>query len=107
MHSMTKSAHFLPMKTNFSTEDYVNLFIQEIVNFYGALISIISDGDTQFSSHFWHSFQKGLETKVNLSTSFPLQKDGQTGRIIQTLEDMLRAYVIDFNGSCVDRLPLI
>ena len=53
------------------------------------------------------SFQKGLGTQVNISTTFHPQTDGQAERTIQTLEDMFRACVIDFKGSWDDHLPLI
>ncbi|WMV10043.1 hypothetical protein MTR67_003428, partial [Solanum verrucosum] len=51
--------------------------------------------------------QKGLGTQVNLNTTFHPQTDGQAERTIQTLEDMLRACMIDFKGSWDDHLPLI
>ena len=70
-------------------------------------MSFISDRGTQFSSQFWRFFQKGLGTQVNLSTAFHPQTDGQAERTIQTLEDVLRACVIDFKGSWVDHLPLV
>ncbi|WMV13401.1 hypothetical protein MTR67_006786 [Solanum verrucosum] len=53
------------------------------------------------------AFQKGLGTNVKLSTTFYPQKDGQAERTIQTLENMLRACVIDFKGNWDDHLPLI
>ncbi|WMV31865.1 hypothetical protein MTR67_025250 [Solanum verrucosum] len=104
---MTKSAHFLPIKTTNTAEDYVKLYVQEIVRLHGVPISIISDRGAQFTAQFWKSFQKGLGSKVNLSTAFHPQTDGQAERTIQTLEDMLRACVIDFKGSWDDHLPLI
>lgn len=52
MDRMKKSAHFLPVRTNFSDKDYVRLYHQEIVNLHGAPISIISDRGMQFSYHF-------------------------------------------------------
>ncbi|XP_070011104.1 uncharacterized protein [Nicotiana sylvestris] len=70
-------------------------------------VSIISDRGPQFTANFWQAFQKRLGTKVNLSTAFHPQTDGQAERTIQTLEDMMRAYVIDFGGNWDDRLPLI
>ena len=56
---------------------------------------------------FWRSFQKGLGTQVNLSTAFHPQTEGQAERTIQTLEDLLRACIIDLKGSWDDHLPLI
>ena len=57
------------------------------------------DRGAQFTSRFWRSFQKGLDTKVNLSTAFHPQTNGQAERTIQTLEDMLRACIIDYKGN--------
>ncbi|CAN4123906.1 unnamed protein product [Withania somnifera] len=103
---LTKSAHFLPVKTNYTNEEYA-LYIKEIVRLHGVPISIISDRGAQFTAKFWKSFQKSLGTQVNLSTSFHPQTDGQAERTIQTLEDMPRACVLDFKGSWDDHLPLI
>src|SRR5688500_10443574 len=85
---MTKSAHFILVKTSFNADDYARAYIQEILNLHGALLSIILDRGTQFTSHFWRSFQRALGTKVKLSTAFHPQTDGQAERTIQTLEDM-------------------
>ena len=74
---------------------------------HGVPLSIILDRGPQFTSHFWKLFQKGLDTLVNLSTTFHPQTDGQAERTIQTLEDMLRVSVIDLKGSLDDHLPLI
>ena len=55
--------------------------------------------DLRFKAHFWKSFQKAMETQLTMSTMFHLQTDGQLERIIQILEDMLRACVLDLKGS--------
>ncbi|XP_070025917.1 uncharacterized protein [Nicotiana sylvestris] len=104
---LTKFAHFLPVRTTYSAEDYAKLYIREIVRLHGVPLSIISDRGAQFTTHFWKSFQKGLGTQVNLSTAFHPQTDGQAECTIQTVEDMLRACVLDFKGSWDDHLPLI
>nr|GFA33903.1 putative reverse transcriptase domain-containing protein [Tanacetum cinerariifolium] len=62
-------------------------------------VSIISDRDRRFTSQFWQTVQKAVGTRLDLSTAYHPQTDGQSERIIQTLEDMLRACVIDFGGS--------
>ncbi|WMV25149.1 hypothetical protein MTR67_018534 [Solanum verrucosum] len=93
---------FLDVKSEDSTEDYAKLYINEIVRLHGVPLSIIFYRGPQFTS-----FQKGLGTHVNLSTAFHPQIDGQAERTIKTLEDMLRACVIDFKGSWDDHLPLI
>ena len=104
---MTKSSCFLAVKTTYSAEDNVKLYLTEIVRLHGVPLSIISDRDPQFTSHFRKSFQKGPGAQVNLSTTFHLQTDGQTKCTIQTLNDMSRACVIDLKGSWDDHLPLI
>ena len=50
---------------------------------------IISDRDPNFTGNFWNSLFKGLDTKLNFSISYHPQKDGQTERVNQVLEDML------------------
>ncbi|GJT34083.1 putative reverse transcriptase domain-containing protein [Tanacetum coccineum] len=69
-------------------------------------VSIISDRDARFTSRLWQTFQKALGTRLDMSTAYHPQTDGQSERTIQTSEDMLRAYVIDFGGSWDVHLPL-
>ena len=104
---MIKSSNFLAVKTTDLAKDYAKLYINEILRLHGVPLSIISDRGPQFTSHFWKSFQKGLGTQVNLSTTFHPQTDRQAKRTIQTLEDMLRSCVIDFKGSWDNHLSLI
>ncbi|RVW89664.1 Transposon Ty3-G Gag-Pol polyprotein [Vitis vinifera] len=104
---LTKSAHFLPMKVNFSMDRLASLYIKEIVRMHGVPISIVSDRDPRFTSRFWHSLQKALGTKLSFSTAFHPQTDGQSERVIQVLEDLLRACALDLKGNWDDYLPLV
>ncbi|KAJ9544304.1 hypothetical protein OSB04_024011 [Centaurea solstitialis] len=104
---LSKSAHFLPMKEMYSMERLARLYIAEIVRLHGTLVSIVSDRDARFTSTFWQSFQREMGTRVNLSTAYHPQTNGQSEQTIQTLEDMLRACVLDFGGSWEGHLPLI
>ncbi|GJZ73811.1 putative reverse transcriptase domain-containing protein [Tanacetum coccineum] len=63
---------------------------------HGVPVLIISDQDSKFTSHFWKSLNEALGTQLDMSMTYHPQTDGQSERTIQTLEDMLRAYVIDF-----------
>ena len=103
---LTKSAHFLPIRTTFSAEQLAELYIKEIVRLHGVPLSIVSDRDTKFTSRFWRGFQSAMGTDLNLSTAFHPQTDGQSERTIQTLEDMLRACALDYAGSWDHHLPL-
>ncbi|GKE40033.1 putative reverse transcriptase domain-containing protein, partial [Tanacetum coccineum] len=103
---LTKSAHFLAIREDFSTEKLARLNIDEILARNGVPVSIISDRDGRFTSHFWHFVQKALGTRLDLSTTYHPQTNRQSERTIPTLKDMLRACVIDFGGSWDVHLPL-
>ncbi|XP_059288219.1 uncharacterized protein LOC132041524 [Lycium ferocissimum] len=95
---LTKSAHFIPVWVTHTAEQLANIYLREIVRLHGVPISIISDRGAQFTAEFWKSFQKSLGSQVELSTAFHPQTDGQSGRVVRFLEDMLRACAIDFGG---------
>ncbi|KAK8649524.1 hypothetical protein V6N13_130252 [Hibiscus sabdariffa] len=90
-----------------SSDILVELHIREVIRLHGVPISIVSDRDQKFTSRFWKSLQKALGTRLNLSTAFHLQTDGQSERVIQILEDMLRACVIDFNRNWEKSIPSV
>ena len=60
-----------------------------------------------FTSRFWQKLQEAMGTILDFSTAFYPQTDGQSERTIQTLEDMLRMYVMDLEGSWDDHLSLV
>nr|GFA60542.1 hypothetical protein [Tanacetum cinerariifolium] len=64
-------------------------------------------GDSKFTLRFWRSLQEALGTRLDMSTAYHPETDGQSERTIQTMEDMLRACVIDFGGSWDRHLPLV
>ncbi|GJT79790.1 putative reverse transcriptase domain-containing protein [Tanacetum coccineum] len=104
---LTKSAHFLATCEDYSMEKVARLYIDEILAQHGVPVSIISDRDGRFTSCFWQTLQKALRTRLDMSTAYHPQTDGQSERTIHTLEDMLRACVIDFGGSWDVHLPLV
>ena len=83
------------------------LYIQVLIRLHVVPVSIISYRGVQFIAQFWKTFQRSLSLKVNLSTAFHAHNDGKAERIIQKLEHMLRACVIDFKGNRNDHSPLI
>ena len=86
-------------------DQYVELYIWDIVRLHRVPLSIVSDRDPKFPSTFWKSLHKAMGTQLRFSTAFHPQTDGQSERTIQTLEDMLRACVIDFQGTWDKFLP--
>ncbi|GJU91251.1 putative reverse transcriptase domain-containing protein, partial [Tanacetum coccineum] len=103
---LTKSAHFIPMNEKYKMEKLTRLYLKEIVCRHGVPMSIISDRDPRFASRFWRSLQKSLGTNLDMSTAYHPETDGQSERTIQTLEDMLRACMIDFGSGWDKHLPL-
>ncbi|GKA07892.1 putative reverse transcriptase domain-containing protein [Tanacetum coccineum] len=104
---LTKSVHFLPMKETDTMERLMRLYLKEVILRHGVPISIISDRDSRFTSHFCQSLQKALGTRLDISTTYHPQTDNQSERTIQTLEDMLRACVIGFGKGWDSHLPLL
>ena len=66
---LTKSAHFLPVKSTYKASQYAELFIAEIVKLHGVPVNIVSDRDPIFTSRFWKAFQRALGTQLRMSTS--------------------------------------
>jgi hypothetical protein len=93
---LTKVAHFLPVRTTYGGEKLAKLYIENIVKLHGVPSRIVSDRGTQFTSRFWKCLHKAMGTKLNFSSAYHPQTDGQTERMNQILEDMLRAYVLTY-----------
>ncbi|GJV19834.1 putative reverse transcriptase domain-containing protein [Tanacetum coccineum] len=104
---LTKSAHFLPMRKDDMLEKLTRQYLKELVSSHGVPVSIISDRDGRFTSHFWKSLNKALGTQLDMSITYHLEIDGQSERTIQTLEGMLRACVLEFRKGWDRLLPLV
>ena len=91
----------------FLLEEFCRLYIREIVRLHGLPVSIISDRDPRFTTHFWKSFYRVMGTQLMMNTAFHLQTDDQSERTIQVLEDMLWACVLDLKGGWKEHLPLV
>ncbi|GKF26366.1 putative reverse transcriptase domain-containing protein, partial [Tanacetum coccineum] len=98
---LTKPAHFLPMREDDTLEKLTRQYLKEVVSRHRVPVSIIFDRDGRFTSHFWKSLNKALDTRLDMSTSYHPQTDGQSERTIQTLEDMLRFSVLDFGKEII------
>nr|KYP69861.1 Transposon Ty3-I Gag-Pol polyprotein [Cajanus cajan] len=104
---LTKSANFLPINIRYSLEKLIELYIREIVRLYGVPSSIISNRDPRCASRFWGSLHHALGAKLRLNSTYHPQTDGKLERTIQSLEDLLRACVLEDSGSWDQYLPLI
>jgi len=83
-----------------------DLFVIEIVSRHGQPVSITSDRDSRFVSSFWKTLFESMSTKLQFRTAYHPQTNGQSEHTIQTLEDMLRACVLDFKVQWDEYLPL-
>ena len=103
MDRLTTSAHFLPVKTTYTVDTFERIYIREIVRLHGIPVSIVSNRESSFTSRFWKNLQKALD----FNSAYHPQTDGQTERVNQVLKDMLRACVLDFQGSWEEHLSLV
>ncbi|KAA0060217.1 ty3-gypsy retrotransposon protein [Cucumis melo var. makuwa] len=93
---LTKSTHFIPGKSTYTASKWAQLYMSEIVRLHGVPVSIVSNRDGRFTSKFWKGLQAAMGTRLDFSTAFHPQTDGQTERLNQVLEDMLRACALEF-----------
>ncbi|GKA53245.1 putative reverse transcriptase domain-containing protein [Tanacetum coccineum] len=104
---LTKFAIFVPMRETDPMDKLARMYLKEVVTRHEIPLSIIYDCDPRFTSHFWRSLQNALGTSLDMSTLYHPQTDGQSERTIQTLEDMLHTFAINFGKGWVNHLPLV
>ena len=97
----------MTIHNTFSLDRLARFYIDKIVKLYGVLVTIVSDWDFRFTSRFWPRLQKALSTTLHFNTAFHSQIDSQSERTIQILEDMLWAYVLEFQGRWILHLALV
>jgi transposase InsO family protein len=102
---LTKVAHFIPVKTTYSRQQLMELYMSRIVCLHGVPKKIVSDRGTQFTSRFWERLHEALDTQLHFSFTYHPQTDGQTKRVNQILEDMLRACAQQYGRSWDKSLP--
>ena len=104
---LTKSSHFLSVRLDYSMDCLSKLYVSEIFRLHRIPLSIVSDSNPQFTSRFWKELRSSFGTRLNFSTAFHPQIDGQLERVTQVLEDMLWGCVLDFLGSWDRYIPLM
>jgi hypothetical protein len=104
---LTKVAHFILVKTTYSGAQLAELYMSRIVCLHGVPKKIIPDLGTQFTSRFWKRLNESMDTKLNFSSAYHPQTDGQTERTNQVLEYMLRACALKHGRSWDKSLPYV
>jgi hypothetical protein len=105
MDWLTKVAHFILVKTTYSGAKLAELYMSQIVCLHGVPKKIVLDRGSQFTSKFWEKLHESMDTKLNFSSAYHPQTDGQTERTNQILEDMLRACALKYGKSWDKSLP--
>jgi transposase InsO family protein len=98
-YRLTKVAHFIPVKTTYSGPQLAELYMSRIVCLHGVPKMIVSDRGTQVTSRFWERLHEILDTQLHFSSTYHSQTDGQTERVNEILEDMLRACALQYGRS--------
>jgi transposase InsO family protein len=96
---LTKVADFIPVRTTYTGAKLAELYMARIVCLHGVPKKIVSDRCTQFTSLFWEKLHESMDTKLNFSSAYHPQTDGQIERTNQILEDMLRACALKHGES--------
>jgi hypothetical protein len=104
---LTKVTHFILMLTMYGGDKLAKLYIDNIVKLHRVPKSIISNWGAQFVSKFWRSLYQALKTKLDFSSTYHPQTDGQTERVNQVLEDMLRACILTYGKNWEDSLAFV
>jgi hypothetical protein len=93
VNRFTKYGHFVPLCHPYTTPTVARVFVDNIVKLHGMPQTITSDRDTIFTSNFWKLLFKTLGTKLQFTTTYHPQIDGQSERVNQCLEMFLRCMV--------------
>ena len=104
---LTKVAHLTPTHTIVLESNIAQIFVKEIVILHGIPGRIISDRDAKFTSKFWTTMFQSLDTLLSLSSAYHPETDGQTERVNQVIEDMLRSYCSQQPCLWLKYLPLV
>jgi transposase InsO family protein len=98
MDRLTKVAHFIPVKTTYYGPQLAELYMLRIVYLHEVPKKVVSDRRTQFTSKFWERLHETLDTQLRFSSAYHPQTDGQTKRVNQILEVMLRARALQYGS---------
>jgi hypothetical protein len=96
---LTNVAHFIPAKTTYSGRQLAELYMSRIVYLHGVPKKIVFDRGTQFTSKFWEMLHETLDTQLRFSSAYYPLTNGQTKRVNQILEDMLRDCALQYERS--------
>lgn len=103
---LTKLAHFIPIRENYNVKKLARTFVNNVFVVHGLPDEIVSDRGPQFTSKFWTQLLRALKIEQSLSTAFHPETDGQTERVNQVLEQILRCSISYLQDDWVSILKL-
>jgi hypothetical protein len=102
---LSKSVHFIPINTKYRVEKCAEIYIARVLCLHEVPKMIIYDRGSQFVTHFWEQLHASLGTQLIHNSAYHPETDCQTGRVNQIIENMLRAYVLEYQGSWNKNVP--
>jgi hypothetical protein len=103
----SKVAHFILVKTTYKGAKLAELYIARIMCLHGVPKKIVSDRGIPFMSRFWEKLNEVVDTRLNFSSAYHPQTDGQIERVNQFLEHILRACALKNKKSWDKCLPYV
>ncbi|GJP46255.1 hypothetical protein CLOM_g5561, partial [Closterium sp. NIES-68] len=103
---LTKMTHFIACQQTITAKQTAQLFIANVIRLHGLLTAIISDRDPKFTSNFWRHLWDQFGTKLQFSSAYHPQTDGQTERVNQSMEQLIRTTCTD-QQTWEKSLPLL
>ncbi|MCO5612609.1 hypothetical protein L7F22_066878 [Adiantum nelumboides] len=104
---LIKVAHLMLVKTTYMASNFSRVFINKIFRLHGLPKRVLNNRDAKLTLKFWTSLFQAIGTQLCFSTAYHPQTDGQTERVNQVIEDILRAYCLEEPRKWVQHLPLV
>ena len=101
---LTKLGHFAACKKSIDAPQLATLFRHEVIRLHGLPDDIVCDRGTQFTSNYWQNVMEGWNVKLNFTTAFHPEANGQTERVNQAVELYLRCFCNYLQDDWVDLL---
>lgn len=102
---LSKGCHLGALPANYNASMVAEFFVKEIIRLHGYPNSIVSDRDKVFTSRFWKELNKLSGTKLNFTSAFHPQSDGQTEVVNRGIEMYLRALTHEDSKKWLQLLP--